>query len=308
MDSLFINKEVLISIKNNNLRIQNKEKTKEIIIPLHELKTILIDDFFSISKKFFEICIKNNITLIMTDEKHYPSIFLLNLNNPYFKMYDTLKNQLNLENNESLKMQIWKKFLFIKILNSFRLINVVSKKDFCKIDYFRKIYKTNNKLVLLQIEGEIANLYYKMIFGESFKRQTKYYINKDVINSFLNYGYTILRSKIIHYLSINGLMPYFSIFHSSNNNNFALADDILECYRYLIDYLVIKNIKLFEYLDKLDTNLKKLALSVFSLKVKVKNKGSFNLNDAIMMAIKDYKNFLITKELKFLNKFKTQLY
>jgi CRISPR-associated protein Cas1 len=146
------------------------------------------------------------------------------------------------------------------------------------------------------------------VYGKDFKRKTKYFIEKDVINAFLNYGYSLLRSKITHYLTINGLLPYFSIFHSPNNNNFALADDLIECYRFLIDCLVFKNLEKFQYAEILDTNLKKLALSVFSVKVNVKNKGNFTLNEAIDLAIKDYKQFLITKDSKYLNTFKIKLF
>jgi CRISPR-associated protein Cas1 len=298
MNILYIDKEVHLSIKNNQILI--KKDKKEIIIPTNEVKTIFIDNFFSFSKKFLEVCNKNNISLIIADEKHYPNIILLNLNNPFFKMYENIKLQIDLDENN--KLLAWKTILSIKILNSMSLINKFN------IDIFRKINKNNNKFKLLQIEGNFANNYYNDVFGKEFKRKTKYYIDDNILNSFLNYGYSILRTKIIHYLTINGLLPYFSLFHSPNNNNFALADDLIEPYRFIIDYLAISNKEKLEYGRSFDKKLKKIILDVLNIKVKVKNKGYYILNDAIQLAIKDYKQFLITKDLKFLKTFKITLY
>ena len=300
MSVLYINKGVKLSIKNRHILVKNNNK--EISIPINEIDTILIDDFFSITKEFFNVCENNNITLIMTDTKHYPNVILVNVNNSYFKMYESLQYQIAFDKCEELKIFAWKKILTIKFLSYMNLMEEFNLQN------LRKINNTDIKLELLQIEGEFANYFFKKLYGTNFKRQTKYFIEKDVINSFLNYGYALLRSKIIHYLTINGLLPYFSVFHSPNNNNFALADDLIECYRFLIDFLVLKNLKYFQYSDKLDTDLKKLALSVFALKVNVKNKGNFVLNDAINLAIKDYKQFLITKDLKYLNTFKLKLF
>ena len=40
----------------------------------------------------------------------------------------------------------------------------------------------------------------------------------------------------------------------------------------------------------------------------MKNKGNFILNEAINLVIKDYKQFLITKDLKYLNTLKIKLF
>lgn len=300
MSVLYVDKEIKLSVKNEHFLVKNKNK--QITIPANEIKTILIDNFFSITKNFFELCNKYNITLIMTDNKHYPTMMLINPNNPYFKMYENLQYQIDFDYKSNLKILVWKKILKIKHLSYMNLI-----KEF-NLSNFRKIHYTNSKLELLQIEGEFSKYFFKKLYGEDFKRKSKYSIEKDVINSFLNYGYSILRSKIIHYLTINGLLPYFSIFHSANNNNFALADDLIECYRFLIDFLILKHLKEFQYIETLDANLKKIALSVFSLKVNIKNKGNFIVDDAIKLAIKDYKQFLITKDFKYLNTLKIKLF
>ena len=104
MSLLYIDKEVKLSIKNRNFLV--KSKNKGIIIPVNEIKTILIDNFFSITKEFFDICKENNITLIMTNNKHYPNIMLVNINNPYFKMYESLQYQIDFDKDEKLKILV----------------------------------------------------------------------------------------------------------------------------------------------------------------------------------------------------------
>ena len=60
-------------------------------------------------------------------------------------------------------------------------------------------------------------------------------------NSALNYGYAILRSSVAKGLVGNGLHPSVGIWHSSQFNQFNLADDCMEIFRPVIDMWTILN-------------------------------------------------------------------
>lgn len=84
------------------------------------------------------------------------------------------------------------------------------------------------------VEAQAARRYWKALFGPAFYRDQ----NADGTNALLNYGYTVLRSLVSRAICASGLHPTVGIFHSNRANAFALADDLMEPYRPLIDQLV----------------------------------------------------------------------
>lgn len=57
-------------------------------------------------------------------------------------------------------------------------------------------------------------------------------------NALLNYGYTVLRACTSRSVVGAGLHPSIGIHHSNQGNAFALADDLMEPYRPLVDCAV----------------------------------------------------------------------
>lgn len=60
----------------------------------------------------------------------------------------------------------------------------------------------------------------------------------DPVNSALNYGYTVLRSRAINAVVAAGLHPGIGVFHHNHANSFALADDVVEPFRPAVDAAV----------------------------------------------------------------------
>lgn len=84
------------------------------------------------------------------------------------------------------------------------------------------------------VEAQAARRYWKALFGNDFYRDQ----NGDGPNALLNYGYTVLRAIVSRAICASGLHPTVGIFHSNRANAFALADDLMEPYRPLVDQLV----------------------------------------------------------------------
>lgn len=85
------------------------------------------------------------------------------------------------------------------------------------------------------IEAQAARRYWKSLFGPTFSRDQ----DGGDINGLLNYGYTVLRAVVSRAICAAGLHPTVSIFHANRANAFALADDLMEPYRPLVDQLVV---------------------------------------------------------------------
>lgn len=84
------------------------------------------------------------------------------------------------------------------------------------------------------IEAQAARYYWPRMMGQDFRRDT----TQGDENGLLNYGYTVLRAATARSVSAAGLHPTIGIFHSNRSNAFALADDLMEPFRPLVDCAV----------------------------------------------------------------------
>lgn len=87
-------------------------------------------------------------------------------------------------------------------------------------------------------EGVAAKKYWSQLFsGERFKRD---YNGGDPTNAALNYGYGVLRAIVARAVVASGLCPAFGIFHRNKYDAFALADDLIEPFRPVVDVCVAR--------------------------------------------------------------------
>jgi len=62
----------------------------------------------------------------------------------------------------------------------------------------------------------------------------------DVINGLLNYGYSVLAGEISKFVCGIGLDPYFGFMHKSHSGFQPLVYDLIEPFRWLVDYTVFQ--------------------------------------------------------------------
>lgn len=84
------------------------------------------------------------------------------------------------------------------------------------------------------IEAQAARYYWPRMMGPAFRCDT----GAGDENALLNYGYTVLRAAAARAVVVAGLHPTIGLFHANRGNAFALADDILEPFRPLVDCAV----------------------------------------------------------------------
>lgn len=84
------------------------------------------------------------------------------------------------------------------------------------------------------VEAQAARHYWPRMMGPDFRRE----IAGDDENALLNYGYTILRAATARAVVAAGLHPTIGLFHANRGNAFALADDLMEPFRPLVDCAV----------------------------------------------------------------------
>ncbi len=249
----------------NNLLIYKNEH--KLIIPIDSIDALVIDNCRSnISIQLLNKLSENNILIIICDKKHLPVSQVLPLSGNYNSL-KIIQNQIKWTNQE--KGFIWKQIINEKIKNQIELLN------FLNIDIDElKILK--NQIEFFDIsnrEGHASKIYWHKLFGKDFNRN-----DENDINILLNYGYAILLSYLSRSIVKKGLDNRISIFHKSFNNHFALACDLMEPFRPMVDYLVHKF-----YLENkclLLTTLKDEIIKLFTKKIKINDQFDY-FNNAI---------------------------
>lgn len=89
------------------------------------------------------------------------------------------------------------------------------------------------------LEAQAARRYWPILMGTGFRRDR----DASGANSLLNYGYAVMRATVARAVVASGLHPSIGINHANRGNAFALADDLVEPFRPLVDALVIAMIE-----------------------------------------------------------------
>lgn len=85
------------------------------------------------------------------------------------------------------------------------------------------------------IEAQAARRYWPLLMGGDFRRDR----SADGTNALLNYGYTVMRATVARAVVAAGLHPTIGLNHANRGNIMALADDLIEPFRPLVDALVL---------------------------------------------------------------------
>lgn len=83
-------------------------------------------------------------------------------------------------------------------------------------------------------EAQGARAYWPALLGNSFRRDP----DMPGVNALLNYGYTVLRATTARAIVAAGLHPTLGLMHRNEFNAAALADDLMEPFRPIVDAAV----------------------------------------------------------------------
>ena len=244
------------SIISKNLQLVIKSETREGTVPIEEIGFIILDHpEIYISMPAMNLLIENNSAVIICNRNHLPNGQFLNLNSHHIQQ-EIFKNQI--EASLPLKKQLWQQTIIEKITNQGILLQKITGQKNTLDFLASKVLSGDSS----NMEGVAASQYWKSFFETTdiaFKRERF----GDYPNNFLNYGYAILRAATARALSGSGLLNTLGIHHKSKYNAFALADDIMEPFRPLVDEKVFEIIKQYEEQD-LNTKIKTDLLQILT--------------------------------------------
>ncbi len=118
------------------------------------------------------------------------------------------------------------------------------------------------------LEAQAARRYWPALMGADFRRDRA----ADGANALLNYGYAVMRATVARAIVAAGLHPTIGIFHANRGNAFALADDLIEPFRPLVDALVVS--MLGQGVETLDPSLKRRFARLIAFDVRIGDERS----------------------------------
>ena len=199
--------------------------------------------------------------LLQNSRKFGFSIFFLNSS---LKVYGSWNSGAN--GNFILRSKQYKYYGFEigqflvknKISNQIRLLNSIRYKDYeiqetirIAKEYLKSLNEKNfSDKELLSIEGNVAKLYFKSIFGKYGFKNRRPRVKSDILNLLLDLGYTLLFNLIEAILSIYGFDLYWGVYHKLFFQRKSLVCDMVEPFRCIIDYRIRKAYSLKQINEK----------------------------------------------------------
>jgi len=259
--SILVENKTGITTKNQQLVL--KSEIRESTIPIEDIGFLVLDNSeIYLSIPAMNLLIENNTAVIICNTNHLPNGMFLNLNSHHIQQ-EIFKNQIDA--SAPLKKQLWQNTIIEKITNQGILLEKITGNKNALPFLASKVLSGDTT----NMEGVAASQYWKSFFEHDFKRERF----GDYPNNFLNYGYAILRAATARALSGAGLLNTLGIHHKSKYNAFALADDIMEPFRPIVDEAVHHIMQNFDE-QELNTAIKAKLLQILTRTVYFKEEKS----------------------------------
>jgi len=179
------------------------------------------------------------------------------------------------EATEPLKKRLWQRIIKEKIARQGHVLHMQGKETSAgNLDWLSRNVASgdpDNK------EAQAARKYWPELFGAAFLRSDE----NNPINGMLNYGYAVLRSAVARSIVAAGLLPQFGVKHCGPRDTLALADDLMEAYRPLVDLKVISMVT--NGIREIDSNAKRELARILIMDVPT-GRGTSTLSEALHLS------------------------
>lgn len=262
-----LKKSILIenkaSIHSKNLQLIIKTEQREGSIPIEDIGFLVIDNHeVYVSMNAMNLLVDNNVALIICNKNHLPNGMFFNLSQHHLQQ-EIFRNQIDA--SLPLKKQLWQQTITEKITNQGILLQMITGEENGFSYWASKVLSGDSS----NMEAVAAGQFWKEFYSKEFKRERF----GDYPNNFLNYGYAILRAATARALTGSGLLCTLGIHHRNKYNAFALADDIMEPFRSIIDEKVYDLTQTHEE-QELTTSIKQEFVQLLTRTVYFENEKS----------------------------------
>lgn len=248
-----------ITLKDNKIILRNgadditgKAQIESWFVKQIPYEKIVISGKGYLSTDAISLLNQNKINVLVVDTFGNPVSFINGamISNTTIKyrigQYDTFRNKSKVLQLQRwiLKEKLQSQINFLTFVNNFETNEIISK---------IKLYhsKIDSSMSLHKIEASSARFYfigYSKLIPEKFNFESRRgggLINSkrnatNIINALLNYGYAVLSGEIAKFVNGFGLDPYYGFNHKDDTSFQALVYDMIEPFRWLVEYTVWK--------------------------------------------------------------------
>lgn len=214
-----------LSIRNGLLVVKSGG-TERAAIPCEELAAVVIGHReVTLTQAVLSELAKAGALVVTCDEKFLPTAMVLSLD-AHHAQAERFRRQAAMPGPR--RKRLWQSIVQAKIRAQAAVLEQVTESD----EGLRALVPRVRSGDPDNVEARAARRYWLKLFSDGqFRRRD----SEDVRNARLNYGYAVLRSATARAVCGAGLHPSFGLFHTNAYNPFALADDLMEPFRPLID-------------------------------------------------------------------------
>lgn len=225
--SVMISRPAKLRREHFSLAIEQDETA---FVPFEDIAVIVLNHReITLTHPVLSACAEYGIGLYATGDNHQPSgVFL-----PFMQhSRSTRMWRLQQDVPRPLVKQAWAALIRRKIANQAACLRLCARDGVDRLESYSRRVRSGDPD---RLEGQAAAFYFTKLFDAHFDRMQPRWSN-----AALDYGYAVLRGAIARSLVAHGLHPSVGLFHSSEQNAFNLADDLIEPFRPLVDLHVFK--------------------------------------------------------------------
>jgi CRISPR-associated protein Cas1 len=251
--TLYIQEQGSILMKEGERIVVEKSGTELLNLPSLKINQVIIIGNCTITPAAMQFLLRKAVPIILLSSrgKYYGRIESTVVNNAEAERLQIIRSL-----DDNLTLHFSKQVVQAKLHNSKVFLQRHSKLKAndtitLAIEILNKYTRMAERSISIDnlrgVEGNAASAYFKA-FGTLFKTDTGFYNESflrtkrpplDPVNSLLSFGYTLFHSNILSILRAHGLNPYIGFYHQLRAGHPALASDLLEEFRCVIDSMVV---------------------------------------------------------------------
>jgi CRISP-associated protein Cas1 len=234
--SVIISQPAKLKRENFALLVEQEQSAR---VPFEDIAVIVLNNReITLTHPVLSACAEYGIGLFATGDNHQPSGVFLPFQS-HSRATRMLRLQLDLD--KPTGKRAWTAIVQAKINNQALCMKILNAGDHERLESMSRRVKSGDTG---NMEAQAAAYYFPQVMGRSFHRSQEVWAN-----AAMDYGYAVMRGACARALVAHGMLPTLGLFHSSEQNAFNLADDLIEPYRAVVDLHVATNRKTDESVD-----------------------------------------------------------
>lgn len=220
--SVVINQPAKLKREHFSLVVEQEQSAR---VPFEDIAVIVLNHReITLTHPVLSACADYGIGLYSTGDNHQPNgVFV-----PFLQHSRATRMQrLQLDLDKPTTKRAWARIVQTKIQNQARCMELVGATGSERLSSYARRMRSGD---VDNLEAQASAYYFPQVFGRSFHRSQPGWTN-----AALDYGYAVVRGACTRALVAHGMLPSLGLFHSSEQNAFNLADDLIEPYRPVVD-------------------------------------------------------------------------